>query len=142
MCTCMCAQYPSHVQNCMCAQYPSHVQLLVTQWTIASPASSVHRILPARILGWVAIPSSRESSRTRDWTHVSCVSWKMRLSRQILYHCTIWGSPICTWPKFKTAVFYSLLHESPPQLSCTHIRTHYIHLRHLWASKNRSLVKC
>ena len=65
----------------------------------------------------------------------------MRMSREILYHCTIWGSPICIWPKFKTAVFCSLLTNSLPQLSWTHIHTYYIHLRHLWASKNRSLVK-
>ena len=38
------------------------------------PSSSVHGILQTRILEWVAIPSSRGSSRPRDWTHVSCVS--------------------------------------------------------------------
>ena len=32
--------------------------------------SSVHGILQARILVWVAMPSSRESSRLRDQTHV------------------------------------------------------------------------
>ena len=32
------------------------------------------RILQARILEWVAMPSSRGSSRTRDGIHVSCVS--------------------------------------------------------------------
>ena len=35
------------------------------------PGSSVHG---ARIMEWVAMPSSRESSRPRDWTHVSCGS--------------------------------------------------------------------
>ena len=38
------------------------------------PASSVHGILQARILGWVAICSSRGSSRPWDGTHISCVS--------------------------------------------------------------------
>ena len=33
------------------------------------PGSSVHRILQARILEWVAIPSSRGSSQPRDRTH-------------------------------------------------------------------------
>ena len=33
--------------------------------------SSVHGILQARILEWVAIPFSRGSSQTRDWTLVS-----------------------------------------------------------------------
>ena len=35
------------------------------------PGSSVHGILQARILEWVAMPSSRDSSRPRDWTQVS-----------------------------------------------------------------------
>ena len=36
------------------------------------PGSSVHGILQARILKWVAMPSSRGSSQPRDQTHVSC----------------------------------------------------------------------
>ena len=35
------------------------------------PGSSVHGILQARILEWVAISFSRGSSRPRDWTQVS-----------------------------------------------------------------------
>ena len=38
------------------------------------PASSVHGILQARILQWVAIAFSRVSSQPRDWTHVSCIA--------------------------------------------------------------------
>ena len=38
------------------------------------PGSSVHGIVQARILEWVAISSCRGSSRPRDWTRVSCVS--------------------------------------------------------------------
>ena len=34
------------------------------------PGSSVHGILQAKILGWVAMPSSWGSSWPRDWTHV------------------------------------------------------------------------
>ena len=38
--------------------------------------SSVHGILQARILEWVAIPFSRESSWPRNWTQVLCtVGW-------------------------------------------------------------------
>ena len=44
------------------------------------PSSSVHGILQARILHWVAISFSRGSSRPRDRTLVSCIG------RQILYH--------------------------------------------------------
>ena len=38
------------------------------------PGSSVHRILQARILEWVAMPSSRGSSQPRDWIRVSCIA--------------------------------------------------------------------
>ena len=38
------------------------------------PGSSVHAILQARILEWVAISSSRRSSQPRDWTHVFCTA--------------------------------------------------------------------
>ena len=44
--------------------------------------SSVLGILQARILEWVAISSSRESSQPRDQTHISCIG------RWILYHWT------------------------------------------------------
>ena len=38
------------------------------------PGSSVHGILQARKLEWVAMPFSRGSSRPRDQTHVSSIS--------------------------------------------------------------------
>ena len=38
------------------------------------PGASVHGILQARILEWVAVPSSRGSSWPRDGTHISCSS--------------------------------------------------------------------
>ena len=44
-----------------------HVQLFATPW-------SVHGILQARRLKWAAMPSSRQSSRPRDWTNIFCVS--------------------------------------------------------------------
>ena len=34
----------------------------------------LYRILPARILEWVAFPFSRESSQPRDQTQVSCIA--------------------------------------------------------------------
>ena len=36
--------------------------------------SSVHGILQARILEWVAIPFTRASSWPRDWTQVCCIT--------------------------------------------------------------------
>ena len=38
------------------------------------PDSSVHGIFQARILEWVAMPSSRGAHRPRDRTHISCIS--------------------------------------------------------------------
>ena len=37
------------------------------------PGSSVHGILPGRILEWIATSCSRGSSRLRGWTRVSCL---------------------------------------------------------------------
>ena len=45
--------------------------------------SSVHGILQARILEWVAMPFSRGSSQPRDQTLVSCIAGRF---------FTIWGS--------------------------------------------------
>ena len=47
------------------------------------PDSSVHGILQARILDWVAMPSSRGSSWPRDWTRISYISC---IGRQVLYY--------------------------------------------------------
>ena len=55
------------------------------------PGSSVHGILQGRILEWVTMPSSGESSWPRDWAHVSYVS---SMNRQVLYHYCYLGSPI------------------------------------------------
>ena len=38
------------------------------------PGFSVHGILQARILEWVAMPFSRGSSQSRDQTCVSCIA--------------------------------------------------------------------
>ena len=47
------------------------------------PGSSVHGILQARILEWVAMPSTRGSSRPRGQNCISCVSC---IDRWVLYH--------------------------------------------------------
>ena len=64
------------------------VKVLVTQSCLtvcdpmdcSPPGSSVHRILQARILEWVAIFFSRGSFQPRNQTHISCIG------RQILHH--------------------------------------------------------
>ena len=43
--------------------------------TLCDPKDyTVHGFLQARILEWVAIPFSREPSKSRDWTQVSCIA--------------------------------------------------------------------
>ena len=68
------------------------------------PGSSVHGILQARILEWVAISSSRGSSWPRDWTHISYVSCT---GRWILYHYATWEAPKC-YILLKYTVYYIL----------------------------------
>ena len=46
------------------------------------PGSSVHGILQARILEWVAISFSRRSSQHRDWIQVFCIAGR---------HFTVWA---------------------------------------------------
>ena len=72
----------------------SKLKALVTQLclTLCDPVncsspSSVHGILQARILEWVAIPFSRGSSQLRDQTWVSCIVsryFTTRASRGVL----------------------------------------------------------
>ena len=57
-----------------CAELLSHVQLFETLWTVARQIPLSMGILPARILEWVAVPSSRRSSRSRDRTQVSHIA--------------------------------------------------------------------
>ena len=52
----------------------SHVQLFVTPWTVACQAPLSMGILQARILEWIAMPSSRGSSQSRDQTQVSHIA--------------------------------------------------------------------
>ena len=55
------------------------------------PGSSVHGILQARILEWVAMPSLRGSSRPKGPTWVSFV---FCVGRWVLYHLHHLGSPL------------------------------------------------
>ena len=64
-----------------------------TTRTVAHQAALPIRILQARILEWVAMPSSRGSSQCRDRTHVSCITgefftiWATRVD---LYQNSYW----------------------------------------------------
>ena len=87
--------YVSHFQSCptLCGSVD------------CSPlGSSVHGILQARILEWVANPFSRGSSGPRDQTWVSFIA-----GRQILYRQSYHGSPcahayVCTYVHMNTCL--------------------------------------
>ena len=78
-----------------CAQSLSHVRVFATPWTVACLASLSLGILQAKILEWVAMPSSRGPFQPRDRTQVSLIegrfftSWATREAQEY------WsGSPI------------------------------------------------
>ena len=58
----------------VCAQSLQSLLILWDPMYCSLQGSSFHRIFLERILEWVAMSSSRESSWPRDWTHVSYVS--------------------------------------------------------------------
>ena len=74
-CTCICMRV--HVYACMYMyMHAKSLQLCLTlcdPMDCSPPGSTVHEILQARILKWVAIPFSRGSSPPRDQTRISFV---------------------------------------------------------------------
>ena len=56
----------------MCCAELSRVRLLATPWTVAHQAPLSMGILQARILAWVAMPSSRGSSQPMDQPRILC----------------------------------------------------------------------
>ena len=66
--------------------------ILCESMDYSSPGSSVHGMLQARILEWVAIPFSRGSSQLRDRIQVSIIAG--RFFRETQWEC---NSPGCIW---------------------------------------------
>ena len=77
------------------------------------PGFSVHGILQARLLEWVAISSSRESSQPRNWTLISCISC---IGRWILYHQHHLESPQISHEMKWSEVKWSEVSQSCPTL--------------------------
>ena len=73
----------SYWSMCMRAKSLQSCLTLCDPMDCSPPGSSVHRILQARILEWVAMPSSRGSSQRRDRIRVSLV---FCIGRRVLYH--------------------------------------------------------
>ena len=78
--------------------YTSHLYLC-DPMDCSLSGSSLHGILQARILEWVAISFSRGSSQPRDQTWVS---WVSCIGRWILYHWARKAPLIYTKCQFKT----------------------------------------
>ena len=81
LCVYVCAK---PLQSCLTLCDPMDCSLL---------GSSVHGILQARIMKWVAISSSRGSSRPRDQT---CISYVSCTGRRVLHHKRYLRSPRTT----------------------------------------------
>ena len=60
-------------QLCLCVLPLQLYLTLCDPMNYGPPGSSVHGILQARTLEWLAMPSSRGSSQLRNQTHVSCI---------------------------------------------------------------------
>ena len=71
------------------------------------PGSSFHGILPAWVLEWVAVPSFRGSSWSRDQTHISYISC---IGRRVLYPLAPPGKPVSGVAKSIIAAL--ILHNS------------------------------
>ena len=70
------------------------------------PGSSIHGILQARILEWVAISFSMGSSWPRDWTQVSCIAGRS---------FTLWATReacVCTYGLFIFLSTYLSIYRS------------------------------
>ena len=96
------------------------------------PGSSVHRILQARILEWVAIPFSRGSSRPRDWTRISSTAGRfftIWVTREAHRYC--WEDQIVLSRVIMSLVLNDFLKEINPEYSLDRLMLKLQHFGHL-----------
>ena len=93
------AFYPLHLHH-LCAQSVKSCPTLCNPIDRSPPGSSVHEMLQTRILEWVAMPSSRGSSRAKDPTYISCIAGRF-------FTAEPQGRPTPSLSMFKS-VFFSL----------------------------------
>ena len=99
VCFCTTIVNSNWVENCLymlslgkgllkvfCAKLLQLCSILCDPMDHSPPGSSIHVILQAAILEWVAIPSSRGSSQPRDWIHVSYRLLHWQVGSLPLYH--------------------------------------------------------
>ena len=107
-----------------------YIQLCLTlcdPMDCSSPGSSVHEILQTTILEWVAMPSSRGSSRSGDRTQVSDIA----------------GGFFTVWAKHHP-LFLACLQGFPLLLSCTDVcfrQSLSVNLKHLPSHEGFRLPK-
>ena len=95
-----------------CIKVKSESEAAQSCLTLQLQGSSIHGILLARILEWVAMSSSRESSQPRDQTHVSRIvggfftPWATILLLLLCCFSCVW---LCATP-------YMAAHQAPPSL--------------------------
>ena len=82
-----------HPRARVCAKLLQSWPALCDHMDCSPPGSSVRGVLQARILEWVAMPSFRGSSRSRDRTQVSRISCT---GSWVLYHRHPLGSPLAS----------------------------------------------
>ena len=104
----------TYMQSVQCQLHLSHVQLFCDPMDYSPPGSSVHGVLKARILEWVAISFSRGSTRPRDQTQVSCTAGRFftRSEPPREYLCcqiTLWTiSVLVTGNTVESLVYFNL----------------------------------
>ena len=123
---------------CICAKLLQSCPTLWDPMDYSPPGSSAHGILRARILEWVAAPSSRESSQPRDPALISYITC---IGRWVLFPLVPPGKPL---------IFCILKSRSIPQhihwsvLCCTYWGITWkgvfsLHLSPIWCS---ALISC
>ena len=127
------SQWPA-LEERFCDRHLARYRYSVARWCLTFcnpvdcrlPVSSVHGILQARILEWVAISSSRGSSQPRDRTCVSCVSY-WQVDSLPLSHLGSSGK-VSGWPRSSFELFHTNLWKNPNKFWPTQYLTHVISL--------------
>ena len=103
----------------------AHVRHFVTPWTVAHQAPPSMGILQASILEWVAMPSFRGSSQSRDQTQVSSISCLGCCCCSVAQSCPTLCDPMnCSTPGFP------VLHHLPEFVQ-THVHWSVMPSNHL-----------
>ena len=111
---------PQYLSTVCCAKSLQSCLILCDPMDWSLPDPSVHGILQAGILEWVALPSSRGSSQPRDQTQVSCISGRfftVWATREPIMSCHCNHSQVLdlealVWVRCPSSVLYQ-----PPLLS-------------------------